>query len=196
MSTENTSASLSPEAVSRLVAGHRDFLSFLQRRVESREVAEDILQNAFVRGLEAGADITDEKIVPWFYRVLRNAIIDHYRRRAASARAAESWSKEFADHEDPAQEMEEEICGCISGLIDNLKPEYAEALRVVDLEEGSLNHLAQQANITPDNAAVRIHRARKALRTQVQKACGSCADHGCLNCSCGSQSGCAPASPD
>jgi RNA polymerase sigma-70 factor (ECF subfamily) len=33
-----------------------------------------------------------------------------------------------------------------------------------------------------------VHRARKALRQQVEKACGTCAEHGCLDCHC--KSGC------
>ena len=77
--------SLSPAAIQRLVDSHRQFLAFLQTRVESRAAAEDILQSAFVRGLERGADVRDEEsAVAWFYRILRNAVIDHYRHRAAT----------------------------------------------------------------------------------------------------------------
>jgi len=176
--------SLSPAAVAQLVAGHRDFLAFLERRVESREAAEDILQNAFTRGLERGAGVPDERIVAWFYRVLRNAIIDHYRHRAAGARAMETWGREFQDEVTPAPAVREEICQCVTALLNGLKPVYRDALRIVDIEEGSLNDLAHQTGITADNAAVRVHRARKALQKQVRQACGTCAEHGCLNCHC------------
>ena len=81
------SKSLSPEAVAQLVGGHRQFLAFRERRGESIAAAEDILQAAFARGLESGAGVQDEKVVAWFYRVLRNSVIDHYRQRSASARA-------------------------------------------------------------------------------------------------------------
>lgn len=44
MATEQESSnSLSTAAIQRLVDGHRQFLAFLQKRVESREAAEDIL---------------------------------------------------------------------------------------------------------------------------------------------------------
>jgi len=175
---------LSKEAIERLVAGHREFLGFLERRVESRAVAEDILQSAFTRGLERGAGVDEEKIVAWFYRVLRNAVIDHYRSRASQSRALEGWGKEFAESVEPEDGLKNEICQCVAGLLETLKPEYREALRVVDLEDGKLGDLAQQSGITAENAAVRIHRARRALRQQVQKACGTCADHGCLDCHC------------
>ena len=176
---------VSPAVIQRLVDSHRQFLAFLQTRVESREVAEDILQSAFVRGLERGAELRDEEsAVAWFYRVLRNAVIDHYRHRASAERAKEGWAREFVAHEKPEAGMKEEICGCVTGLLDTLKPDYREALRIIDIEEGSLSDLAKQAGITSGNAAVRVHRAREALRKQVQIACGSCAEHGCLDCRC------------
>ena len=70
MTIEHESANaLSPAAIQRLVESHRQFLSFLEKRVKSRAVAEDILQSAFVRGLERGAELRDEEsAVAWFYR--------------------------------------------------------------------------------------------------------------------------------
>ncbi len=178
------SKSLSPEAIAQLVGGHREFLAFLERRVESRAAAEDILQAAFVRGLERGAGVQDEKVVAWFYRVLRNSVIDHYRHRSTSARAMEAWGREFTEIQEPDAVLRQEICQCVSGLLATLKPEYRDALRVVDLEDGKLSDLAQQSGITAENAAVRVHRARKALRRQVELACGTCAEHGCFDCHC------------
>ena len=175
---------LSNEAVEQLVASHREFLAFLERRVESREVAEDILQNAFARGLEHGAGVEDEKAVAWFYRVLRNAVIDHYRHRAAGARALEVWGRDFQSDAAPPPEVREEICQCVNSLMAGLKPEYRDALRVVDMEDGGLTDLAAQSGITAENAAVRVHRARKALHKRLLEACGTCAEHGCLDCRC------------
>jgi RNA polymerase sigma factor (sigma-70 family) len=150
------------------VEGHRAFLAFLERRVESRVAAEDILQSAFVRGLEHGAGVQDEKVVAWFYRVLRNAVIDHYRHRSASANAMEIWGRHFTESQEPPAGLYQEICQCVSGLLTTLKPEYRDALRVVDLEDGKLSELAQQSSISAENAL----------------ACGSCAEHGCLDCHC------------
>jgi len=185
----NPSTALSPEAIGQLVKGHREFLAFLERRLESRAVAEDILQAAFTRGLERGGDVKDEKVVAWFYRVLRNAVIDHYRQRSTTARAMEAWGREFPDVQEPEAELRQEICRCVSGLLETLKPEYREALRIVDLEEGKLKDLAQQSGITAENAAVRVHRARAALRRRIEQACGTCSVHGCLDCSCESSGG-------
>lgn len=162
-----------------LVAAHRQFLAFVEKRVESRETAEDILQDAFIKSIEHAAALKDEEtVVAWFYRVLRNAVIDHYRRRAAGERALQSWTPE------PTPEARAETCACVLKLLDTLKPEYRDALTNVDVQDHSLNEYAQSSGITPNNAAVRIHRARAALRKQVQKACSTCAEHGCFNCTC------------
>ena len=186
---------LSPDAIARLVEAHREFLAFLERRVESRATAEDILQAAFARGLERGAGVQDEKVVAWFYRVLRNSLIDHYRRRSTSARAMEAWGREFAENQSAPVELRDEICRCVSTLLETLKPEYRDALRIMDLEEGALSDLAHQAGISAENAAVRVHRARKALRRQVERSCGTCAEHGCLDCHCKTVNGSSCGSP-
>lgn len=167
--------------VERLVAGHRDFVAFVERRVGSRAEAEDIVQAAFVRGLQHGGSVNEENAVTWFYRVLRNAIVDYYRKQASSSRVLEA----FAAEPDPSPEVRAEVCACINGLLGELKPEYRDALRIVDVEDGALADLAAQSGITAENAAVRIHRARKALRKKVEEACGTCSVHGCLDCQCG-----------
>jgi len=42
-----------PEVLRALVDNHARFLAFLERRVGARDVAEDILEEAFVRSLDA-----------------------------------------------------------------------------------------------------------------------------------------------
>ena len=70
--------------VATLVDNHRRFLSFLTNRVGNRHDAEEILQAAFVRGVERLDTVRDsENVVAWFYRLLRNAVIDYYRHRDA-----------------------------------------------------------------------------------------------------------------
>lgn len=176
---------LSGEVLDRLLEHREKFLGFLQRRVESREVAEDILQNAFVRGLEKGGELREEdSAVAWFYRMLRNAVIDHYRHRATTDRAMQEWVQELETETHPDALIQNVACGCIEELLVDLKPEYREAIQLADLEERSLRDLASAAKISENNAAVRVHRAREALRKQVKLTCGSCAEHGCVDCRC------------
>lgn len=178
----------SPEVVARLVAGHREFLAFLEARVRDRETAEEILQTAFVRTLEKGGAIREsESAVAWFYRLLRNALVDHFRRGASAARAL---AREATDAAlPPEEELRGVVCACMNTLLPNLKVEYAEVLRYVDLDEMPLADVALRLGITTNNATVRLHRARQALKRELERSCGTCATHGCLDCSCGT-SGC------
>lgn len=178
------SAEHSPEIVRRLVEGHRDFLSFLERRVESRAVAEDILQEAFVRGIERAGEIGSESAVAWFYRTLRNAVIDHYRRRGSSGRALERFALELETELVPTPELSGQICGCVKDLAETLKPEYAEAIRRIEIDGLSVKDYAAEAKISANNAGVRVFRAREALKKQLAVCCGTCAEHGCLDCTC------------
>jgi RNA polymerase sigma factor (sigma-70 family) len=172
-------------AMQALVDNHRMFLRFLERRVGNRETAEDLLQDAFGRAVEHLDDVRlNESIVAWFYRVLRNAVIDHYRRSDAAHRAAEAFARDFEEAV-PPHELHDAICACISDLARTLKPEYAEALQQIDVEGIPVKEFAQQAGISAGNAGVRVFRAREALRRQVVASCGTCAEHGCLDCRCG-----------
>ena len=168
-----------------LVENHRAFLAFLERRVGDRALAEDLLQDAFTRNLDRLSDIPDEALVPWFYKVLRNAAIDRHRRKGAEERALAAFTQELADAAQPDEEFHREICACVGRLANTLKPEYAEVLRAVDVEETPVKTFAQTAGLTASNAGVRLFRAREALRKQVTASCGTCAEHGCLDCSCG-----------
>jgi RNA polymerase sigma factor (sigma-70 family) len=181
---------LNPEVLASLVNNHREFLAFLQKRVGNRALAEDILQEAFVRGLDKlGALEKDEAATAWFYRVLRNAVIDHHRRRAAADRKLEAFASELEGAAEPGPELRGEVCRCVGELAGTLKAEYSEALKRVELDGLALKDYASEAGITSNNAAVRVFRAREALRKQVARSCGTCADHGCLDCTCEKSSG-------
>lgn len=185
---ESATLAATPEVIAVLVENHRRFLGFLEKRVGSREVAEDILQDAFVRGLPRAGQLRDEEsVVAWFYRSLRNALVDHWRKRGAEQRAVER-ATALADRSAPAvdDELMGTVCACAGALLETLKPEYAEALRRVDLGGASVKAFAEERGITANNASVRLFRGRDALRRQVARSCGTCADHGCLDCSCGS----------
>src|SRR5262245_338388 len=107
-----------------LLENHRAFLRYLERRVGDRALAAAFLQGAFLR-VWAGPEQppADGAVVPWFYRTLRNAAIDQFRRRGAAARAVEAFAHELDTHVEPAAEMEAEICACVSRLASTLKAE-------------------------------------------------------------------------
>jgi len=175
----------SRQVVERLVENHREFLRYVERRVGNRAIAEEILQDAFVRSLDRADHIRESmSMVGWFYRVLHNAVVDHQRRQAVADRRLGELAAELGAHDGAGPELAGVVCGCISGLADTLKPEYAEALRRIEIDGVAVKDYADGLGISASNAGVRIFRARDALRRQVARSCGTCADHGCLDCTC------------
>src|SRR5688500_17043732 len=145
------SESTANPVVLRLQANHRRFLDFLTARVGSRADAEEILQDAFVRSIQKAGDIRDdESSVAWFYRLLRNAVIDYHRRKASGSRTLESYSREAAEA-DPGldADLERAVCECVNDLIPDLKPEYADLIRRVDLNGTDVTAAANALGITP-----------------------------------------------
>jgi len=175
----------SPAPLDLLLENHRAFLQYLERRVGNRELAEDILQDAFVKVMNRPDQVpAEEGVVPWFYRTLRNAAVDRFRRREAAGRAVEAFARELETHARAEPELEAEICACVGRLASTLKAEYAEALQVVDVQGTPVKVFAEQRGLSTSNAGVRLFRAREALKRRVTESCGTCAEHGCQNCTC------------
>jgi RNA polymerase sigma factor (sigma-70 family) len=120
--------------------------------------------------------------VAWFYRILRNAIIDHYRRRSSRSKAHELFAAEAPTNY--KVELEQKLCACIGEVIGDLKTEYREGIEHVDLAGESVELFAQLQNTTANNASVRLHRARRAVAKKLVLVCGVCAEHKCLDCTC------------
>jgi RNA polymerase sigma-70 factor (ECF subfamily) len=173
--------------VAGLLANHRRFQQFLERRLGRADLAEEILQEAYLKASTTHALPDEESAVAWFYRVLRNALIDHHRRADSEQRALEALQAEPAGDPvtaEPDEALYHAVCHCIEGLLDTLKPEYAQAVRRVDMEDATLPELAAEAGISNGNASVRLYRARGAMRKRIEQCCGACSRHGCLHGDC------------
>ncbi|MEO7597544.1 MAG: sigma-70 family RNA polymerase sigma factor [Opitutus sp.] len=171
-----------PDVTAPILAQRHVFKAFLTSRVGNEADAEDLLQNGLVKAMQRGHEIKDgEKAVAWFYRVLRNVMVDHVRSRTAASRRDDAWASDtitLADDKD----AERQLCGCFEKLLPTLKPVHGELLRQVELQGESVAHAAHALGLTPNNASVSLHRARAELRTKLIDFCGDCS---CLdNCDC------------
>ncbi len=73
---------------------------------------------------------------------------------------------------------------CLHKLLLLLKPEFAEVLRLVDLDEIPRNVVADRLGLSLNAATVRLHRARQALRHSLELTCETCPVHGYRDCAC------------
>lgn len=166
----------------RTLADEREaFLAFVKRRVRSGADAEDLLQQAMLKATEHARDVREpEHARAWFYRILRRVLADHHARWALR----ESKLALLAADLETATEEELASCACSLGQLDGLRAEYADILRRVDIEDEPLPEVAKVLGITVNNATVRLHRARKALRDLVKTYCGVDTMRACLDCTC------------
>jgi RNA polymerase sigma factor (sigma-70 family) len=159
------------------------FIGFVRSRTGDPELAADLVQECLLKALRADKVPEDaEGVVTWFYRILRNAIIDAHRRSNTREVALEKLLHELP--ESPEKEDEKSICQCVMKLLPEMSEGDAELLRRIDLEGGSATAIATATNERVNTLNVRLLRARRRLREQVERVCRSCATHGCLDCDC------------
>lgn len=172
--------------LTRLLASHRaKFVAFVHRRVRDHATAEDLVSGTFAQALSHIGELRDdEAVLGWFYRALRNAIVDHHRRRGTADRALELWAAETDATVEPNECAVASVCRCVTRIAASLKPEYAEALQRIEVDGEAVRDFAVERGISSSNAAVRIFRAREALRRGVVATCGECAKGGCVDCTC------------
>lgn len=177
--------SLAGETVSRLLEHRGMLLGYVRKRIASPELAEDLLQDSLLKALRSAPGIRDDqKLLPWFYRILNNAIIDIYRGKGTAPVRADLDVELLEDPGERTETGEQALCACFRALLPTLKPEYAEMIERMELGTADPALVAAELGITRNTLKVRRHRARQALRDRLEETCRVCAEHGCLDCSC------------
>ena len=89
---------------------------FIVVRVNDPSVAEDLLQEVFVRvHARIGTLKEEDSLKAWLYQIARNAIIDHYR----SERKSSELTKSLSTLDDQAERSEQEaLAECVLPFVD------------------------------------------------------------------------------
>lgn len=173
-----------------LVESHSNFARFLQRRLMDPEEAEEVLQRFMLRAIERAGDLRDiDSVRGWLGRVLATTIIDHQRRairrRMREQAADPDTLARAADLAlEPDAETDQAVCDCLYKLLPTLRPEYAQIIWRADLLDEPRDRIAVSLGTSLNNVAVRLHRARKALKLRLEHMCRTCVVHGFLDCGC------------
>ena len=95
--------------------------------------------------------------------MLRRTLADYYRKAVVKQRAQQRLEigKEFAMTNDQANRA---VCACLYRLLPALPPQYAQVICRVDMLGQPRSQVAKSLRISTNNMAVRIYRARRALR--------------------------------
>jgi RNA polymerase sigma factor (sigma-70 family) len=145
---------------------HLVLFDYLNRMTGSREVAEDLVQDVFVRILKYRATFRDDvRFETWVFRIARNARADHFARRGV----AEPLSDEALERPDLSpgpdrlleQEHDEER---LRAALMGLREDRRELIILARYQGMKLEAIAELLGIDTGAVKVRIHRALKELR--------------------------------
>lgn len=186
--SERESPAAVEEAVrTALVESRGQLTSFLRRRLGSSEDAEDVLQCFILRAIERSGQLREiGSLRGWLARILATTIADHERRggrRRQRERATEPAELEMVAGPTDA-EIDRAVCDCLHRLLPTLRDGHAALIRRIDLEGEAREAVAASHGITRGALAVRLHRARQALKRRLLEMCLTCPEHGFLDCGC------------
>ncbi len=178
--------SLNPD---KWVDSHGDYLyNYAYSRVNSKELAEDLVQETFVAGLRAMKSFQGRSTeITWLISILKRKVIDHYRKMSSNKEITSSefsrpfqkdgasqghWIMERAPKEwpdeldDPIHQKEFRLVleKCLSHLPDKLKAVFV----LKFIEEINSDEVCKELGCTPSNLWVMMHRARLRLRECIE----------------------------
>jgi RNA polymerase sigma-70 factor (ECF subfamily) len=155
-------------------------LSVARRLLGNDQDAQDAVQDAFIRAFKAiGAFEARAQLRTWLHRILVNTALMKLReRRRRPTEAIEDLLPVYAadghrtvatrDWSDAVLERKE-TAALVREAIDRLPDQYREVLILRDIEERDTAETAEILGTSSNVVKVRLHRARQALRTLLDR---------------------------
>lgn len=166
------------EALSLLQQEEAALKRLLGRMVRQPDV-DDLFQEVSVKALGGRDAFRGESgAVAWLHRIAKNAALDHLKsRRHRQARRTDAL--EEVEEVEPLSEqavgakrlVAGEMNGCIRDYVSKLPAPQREILELKDLKGMTSAGVAKHLGISLDAAKIRLHRARAALRRELEKGC-------------------------
>ncbi len=151
---------------------HRhELLGFITARTGGSMVAEDILQNVFLRLLTTDKMISETTLPSLVYTITRNLITDYYRRRRTHEEAEHYIQR--SDREDISTESVcsiHEMMERIERGLARLPENYREVYRLHLYDGMKVSEISQQLGEGYKSVEHRLGTARKAIREYMQHA--------------------------
>ena len=154
---------------------HAQLKHFILKRVPDEFVAEDILQEVFVKiHLHIQTLKDEQKLQGWLYQIARNAITDYYRReqRLVSMPVV----PERGDWQDEellptTEDAEQALAPAVASFVAALPPLYRQAIVLTEYEGLTQRELADRLGISLSGAKSRVQRARDRLKDMLLDCC-------------------------
>ena len=145
------------------------------RMVESREDAEEVAQDIFVKAYRSLADFRGEsKFSTWLYTIVRTSCITFLRKKKLQTTSIdnEKISVQIENHESSfkANLVEQKSKqAMVNEAIKMLSNDDAEIITLFYKAEQSLDEMAKILRLEPNNVKVKLHRARQRLKEKMEK---------------------------
>lgn len=169
---------------------------FAMLRVRDTDVAHDLVQETFVSGLQARERFRGQSTEKsWLIGILKHKIMDHYRASSRELlhddaerletlqddavfdqrghwKSAQTGPKEWAD--DPSRLLErKEFWQVLNRALSELPPRLARAFILREIDGMSTEEICRVLHVTQENLWVILHRARKQLRSRIERRLGA-----------------------
>jgi len=145
----------------------REIYLYLYSMCRSRETAEDLRQECFVRALLSLPD-THTNMRAWLYRVARNLLFDERRRRAPEAALTEE-TVPAAEADPLTLYLHSEDRRRLLRLLAELPPLRREILTLQYFSGLKQREIAALLHLSPENVRVLSLRARRELRKKLEE---------------------------
>jgi RNA polymerase sigma-70 factor (ECF subfamily) len=152
---------------------YSELLGYIKSKVRSREDAEDILQNVFIK-ISSNLDklTEDVKLKSWIYTISRNAIIDYYRINANKKKVGvnEEINDDIVEPEedsDPTKGLDR----CMSSMIGLLPDDYREIIIESEIKGVKQKDLADKYGMAYPSMRSKVQRGRERLKQLFHNCC-------------------------
>jgi RNA polymerase sigma-70 factor (ECF subfamily) len=148
--------------------------------VRNAEIAEDLTQEAMLRAHRSLSALKDQnRLVPWLYKIATNICRDYYRKQSSTSRvvqeSADLFSLEGLRDEDAPQLDQVMECAemgeCVQKYFTKLPDTHRAVILLHDVEGMTNQEIADMLGVSLDNTKIRLHRARKQLRSILEDVC-------------------------
>lgn len=151
---------------------HSSLLSFIRSKIRSREDAEDILQNVFVKISSNVDKLSDEqKLKSWIYTITRNTIIDYYRVNASHKKIPVDNEIEETILDEEYLDSTKGLDQCMMSMINLLPDEYRGIIIDAELNGIKQKDLAEKYGMAYPSMRSRVQRGRERLKQLFYNCC-------------------------
>ena len=148
---------------------------FILVLVRDEWVADDLIQETFIKVQRNLNQLREaSKLSSWIFRIAYNLCQDHFRKLSQSSKSEHvlTGNREILAEPLFQKKFEQHQLGeCIQDKIRLLPESYQTVLALFDLMEFSHQEIAEILDISIENVKVRLHRARKKLKTILEEEC-------------------------